>query len=166
MKYSLKNTLGLMGVMVMSFGCTTIYYPNYEFLNRVYQPVKKGDLKLSVHSRYVFRASPNDDLTYRAAYHKGRKQVDYSIQQFCGSGFDIVGIESKKERVGTVTQSYVPGQTIDIRKKKSKSSYLGYYKPKTRIKERIKIDIPSQFAQESEEYQYDHYEKISFQCKK
>ena len=83
--------------------CTTFryYYPSHEFKERVYNPVKKGLVEMTIHSESTFSERPGHITSYGAAHRRGLKRVKRSIGQFCEGSYFIKKVVEKKENMGT-----------------------------------------------------------------
>ena len=97
----LRKIYGLFCFFVFP-ACTTMYTPSYRYVDRTYQPEKKGLVQLEAGEYFAF-VNAEGIRSREEAYRMGLINVKQSIKRFCGGKFSIQNISRKRERDGTKT---------------------------------------------------------------
>jgi len=88
---------------LFGISCTTYryYHSSHEFKQKVYQPVKKGLIELSVHEEVTYSEKPGAITSWSIAHDRGVKNAEGSIKNFCEGDYLIHSVVQKKENMGT-----------------------------------------------------------------
>ena len=131
--------------VVFCLACQTSYYSRHWFVEREYNPVKRGKVEMVIREKSL-PVAKSKAVSHKEAYDQGMEEAGRSIQHFCGGAYTLQKISAKRDRIGILFDTSV-----------IHSSYLG----SPFIGGRLHSSAITGAAPV-----YRHYTVISFQCNK
>lgn len=141
-------------MLLFFLGCTTIYYPEYRVVKKLYKPKKKLVVEVDVYRDYKRseNVTSRDALTRSRAYQQGIQYAGNYAKNFCSGPFDILKESSEQDVYKTQYTTY---ETVT----RNRTVYDGQYNRRGSEAEETVIPVTGY------SYNYRNYKKVVFQCR-